>query len=224
MAETKQTESRPAENAASAKRVLNAGSGGRASRQLHPVFRSGGWAEVRLDIDPQAQPDHVGSFTDMNDNFHSDSFDAVWSSHALEHLHAHEVPAALAEFRRILKDDGFVLIRCPDIEIAAALLAEHGPDHVAYMSSVGPITPLDMLFGHGASIARGRVHMAHRTGFTSSSLAKLLLDAGFHTVITKREYFDLWALALMPASNVPRIQEELAAAGLDLSDAEDDVP
>ncbi|NJL09140.1 MAG: class I SAM-dependent methyltransferase [Methylacidiphilales bacterium] len=224
MAETKLTEDRPAEGAVPARCVLNAGSGGRASRQLHPVFRRPNWTEVRLDIDPREQPDHVGSFTDMSDSFASASFDAVWSSHAVEHLHAHEVPSALAEFRRILKDDGFVLIRCPDIEIAAELLIQHGPDHIVYVSSLGPITPLDMLFGHAASIAQGRIHMAHRTGFTCSSLAKLLLDAGFATVIAKREYFDLWVLALMQDANAANIQRELADAGLDLNDTEDDVP
>jgi hypothetical protein len=49
----------------------------------------------------------------------------------------------------------------------------------AYISQSGPITPLDMIFGHTASLARGNEFMAHRTGFTARSLHKLLIEAGF---------------------------------------------
>lgn len=96
----------------------------------------------------------------------SQSFDAVWCSHILEHLYAHEVPAALGEFQRVLKTDGFALIACPDLETVAALIVSDGVDSEAYRSSAGPITPLDMLFGHSASLAQGQLHMAHNTGFT----------------------------------------------------------
>src|SRR5665213_540831 len=39
-----------------------------------------------------------------------------------------------------------------------------------YTSPAGPITPLDMLFGHSDSIASGHLYMAHKTGFTCASL------------------------------------------------------
>src|SRR5215469_1454742 len=173
------------------KRVLSAGSGPLPSRQLHPVFRTDSWQEVRFDIDPQTKPDLVGSITDMSKLVPAQSFDSVWSSHCLEHLYAHEVPAALSEFRRILKIDGFALISSPDIESIAAMILEHGLDHVAYTSPIGPITPHDMLFGHSASIKRGRTFMAHNTGFTCSSLGQLLVDAGFAVVLAKQERFAL---------------------------------
>src|SRR5262252_7592393 len=92
------------------RRVLNAGSGPLSARQLHPVFHERQWRQVRLDIDPQAKPDVVGSITDMSGLLPSETFDAIWSSHSLEHLYAHEVPSALLEFRRILRPDGFALI------------------------------------------------------------------------------------------------------------------
>src|SRR5579871_5732908 len=157
------------------RRVLNAGAGPRSARQLHPGFRKPGWQEVRIDVDPTAEADVVGSITDMAAAFTGDSFDAVWCSHVLEHLFAHEVPAALAEFRRILSPSGFALITSPDIEAVAALVIEHGLDHIAYVSLAGPITALDMLYGHSASIARGRPSMAHHTGFGSASLGRQLV-------------------------------------------------
>jgi hypothetical protein len=200
------------------KRVLSAGSGPVSARQLHPAFRTDCWEEVRFDIDPQVEPDIVGSITDMSELIPSQSFDSVWSSHSLEHLYAHDVSRALGEFRRILRADGFALITTPDIETIASMILEHGLDHVAYTSPMGPITPHDMLFGHSASIQRGSTFMAHNTGFTCTSLGQHLLDAGFPVVLAKREGFALWALALMEEADKTAIQRDLKAGGLDMFD------
>jgi SAM-dependent methyltransferase len=200
------------------RRVLNAGSGPRSSNRLHPLFRSANWREIRVDIDPQTNPDVIGSITDLTGQASSQSFDAVWSSHSLEHLHTHEVPLALAEFRRVLKPDGFALITSPDLESAASALLEHGPEHVLYTSTAGPITPHDILFGHASSIALGKRFMAHNTGFTCALLGKRLLDAGFPIVLVKRQHLDLWAVALMDKADKSALQRECKAAGLDMLD------
>jgi SAM-dependent methyltransferase len=207
----------------SALRVLNAGSGSRSSRQLHRAFRDAPWREVRLDIDPQTNPDLVGSITDISALVSPRSFDAVWSSHSLEHLHAHEVPLALSEFRRVLKPDGFALITTPDLEAVAALVVERGLDHVAYTSPSGSITPRDMLFGHGESIAHGKLYMTHNTGFTCASLGKLLLESGFPTILATRERLDLWMVALMEAANEENVRRQLRDAGLDMVEENDDL-
>ena len=200
------------------KRVLNAGSGSASARRLHPAFRGAGWREVRLDIDPAVDPDITGSLTDMSALVPSQSFDAAWASHSLEHLHPHEVGQALCEFRRILKPDGFALVTSPDLETAASLLLQHGLDHVAYISPMGPITPRDILFGHVDSVRRGMSYMAHHCGFTCDSLGDALLQAGFSMVLAKREGFDLWALALMEEADQESIVADLQIAGLDLFD------
>jgi len=200
------------------RRVLNAGSGPPANRHLHPIFSSSGWSEVRLDIDPRAAAHLTGSIVDMSALVPAQSFDAIWSSHSLEHLYAHEVPRALTEFVRVLNADGFALITSPDLETVAAMVVEQGLDHTAYMSPVGPITPHDMLFGHSASIARGMTFMAHNTGFSCASLGNLLAAAGFATVLVKRDKFDLWALALMQNADKASIQQDLKTSGLDMFD------
>jgi SAM-dependent methyltransferase len=203
------------------KRVLNAGSGPPSNRHLHPTFTKGEWAEVRLDVDPRAAPHLTGSVVDMRTLVQDQSFDAIWSSHSLEHLHGHEVPKALSEFRRILKPDGFALITSPDLEVVASLILERGLHHTAYTSPVGPITPHDMLFGHSGSIARGMTFMAHNTGFTCASLGHLLADAGFAEVLVKRDNFDLWALALMQNADKASIQRDLKASDLDMFDEQE---
>jgi SAM-dependent methyltransferase len=200
------------------KRVLNAGSGAASSRRLHRIFQESQWREIRLDIDPSVKPDLVGSVTDMSALVPSRTFDAVWVSHSLEHLHAHKVVEALLEFRRILKPDGFALITAPDLETVARMILDHGPDHVAYVSPMGPITPQDMLFGHGDSIRRGMTFMAHNSGFTCDSLGAALSRAGFPMVLCKREGFDVWAVALMEEADEMAVLSDLESAGLDLFD------
>ncbi len=202
------------------KRVLNAGSGPKSIRRLEAVFDRLAWRETRVDLDPAVEPDVVGSMTELDSHFEPGSFDAVWSSHSMEHLYNHQIPLALREFRRVLKPDGFALISCPDLETVITLLLQYGSDHVVYRSAAGPITPIDMMFGHSASIASGNVHMAHHSGLTSDRLGRLLLQAGFAEAVTKRQDYDLWALALMKDADRDAIHRSLQAAGLDMTGAE----
>jgi predicted SAM-dependent methyltransferase len=100
------------------------------------------WREIRLDIDPVVAPDIVAAITNMED-VATESVDAVWSSHSLEHLFPHEVPLALQEFARILKPGGFVLITLPDIEEVAKHIAGGNLEDPLYVSPAGPISPID---------------------------------------------------------------------------------
>jgi SAM-dependent methyltransferase len=142
-------------------KVLHVGSGPKLDK-LHPYFREHSWVETRLDIDPECQPDIVASITDMT-AVASQSMDAVYSSHNLEHLHAHEVTLAVREFLRVLKPRGFALIALPDLQSVAQLVVERGLNATAYVSSAGPVAPIDMIYGHRAAIACGMHFMAHRT-------------------------------------------------------------
>jgi predicted SAM-dependent methyltransferase len=195
------------------KRILNAGAGPVSARGIAPIFRNDGWEEVRLDIDPTSKPNVIGSITEMT-TFPDHGFDAIWSSHTLEHLFAHEVLRALHECKRVLKLDGFAIFLCPDLESVAEHLTKYGPDHVAYTSPAGPITALDMIYGHQASVARGRVAMAHKTGFTAERLGNLLLQAGFATVHVRRdEHFEICALAFAERADHAHIERELGGWG-----------
>jgi hypothetical protein len=81
---------------------------------------------------------------------------------------------ALAEFRRVLADDGFAVITCPDLQSVCELVAQDRLTEPAYTAPAGPIAPLDILYGHRAAMARGNLYMAHRCGFTSRVLAATL--------------------------------------------------
>jgi hypothetical protein len=108
-----------------------------------------------------------------------------------------EAPAVLAEFHRVLKPEGFMVLTCPDLQAVAALVAEDRLLEPAYQSTGGPISALDMLYGHGPSLQKGQIHMAHKSGFTSTVLMRVLEAAGFASVGVMRrpEFFDLWAVA-----------------------------
>ncbi len=162
-------------------------------------FSAETWEEVRLDVDPATRPDIIASLADMRRVVPDASFDALYSSHAVEHLYAHEVIPAFREFRRVIKPDGFALITCPDLMAISRFILQHGAEDVAYPSPAGPIRPIDMLFGHGRSIGAGKLAMAHHTGFTAARLARVAMESGFREVrASEGRFFDLWTLLLGP--------------------------
>jgi SAM-dependent methyltransferase len=185
---------------------LHVGCGANRKEQTTAAFAGPDWRELRLDIDARVGPDIVGAMTDMA-AVPDASVEAIFSAHNLEHLYPHEVPRALAEFLRVLKPDGFAVITCPDLQAAAALIAEDKLTDVAYVSPAGPIAPLDMLFGHRPPMALGNLYMAHHCGFTRRALADTLAVGGFASVASVRRpaYFDLWAVA----SKAFRTEDEL---------------
>ena len=178
------------------KTFLHVGCGPGRKGPMTPGFDSPEWSEIRLDIDPSVSPDLVGTMTDLS-AVKTGSMEAVFSSHNIEHLYPHEVPVALSEFKRVLTDDGFVVITCPDLVSVAHCIIERGLSETAYMSPLGPITPLDILYGLQNDIRAGNLYMAHRCGFTAKTLMHTLQRAGFGkiTVVGRRSQFVLWAVA-----------------------------
>ncbi len=175
--------------------VLHVGCGIPLPESLHLGFRTPEWQEVRFDIDPNVNPDIIGTLTDMN-AVQSSSVNAIWSSHNIEHLYPHEVSIALQEFYRVLKVEGLILITCPDIQKVAEYVAQGKLETPLYTISGGAnISALDILYGWGMPISQGNYYMAHRTGFTAETLKNKLRDAGFVDVIVCREDLNLWAKA-----------------------------
>lgn len=179
------------------KQFLHIGCGPKIiSKDLPAYFRSPEWKEIRLDIDPQNEPDIVASMLDMH-VVPDSSFDAVYSSHNIEHLYAHEVPIMLSEVRRVLKADGFFVVTCPDLQEVCRYVADDKLMPPLYNSSSGPISPIDILYGHRGYIQSGNLFMAHKTGFTMTSLLDALGKAQFMVASYKRVKLalSLWVCA-----------------------------
>jgi len=176
---------------------LHVGPGGKTKERTTREFAKPEWSELRLDIDPSVAADIEGSILDMSD-VPNGSVDAVYSSHNLEHIYFHEVPQALAEFYRVLGDDGYVVLTCPDLESVCNQVSGVGLDGVLYESPAGPITALDVIYGHGSSLRAGKVFMAHKCGFTKKTLTESFISAGFAKTATAARgapFYDLWITA-----------------------------
>lgn len=179
------------------KTFLHVGCGPKRKDRTTAGFNTPEWQELRLDIDESVHPDIIGSMTAMPAVTDA-SVDAVFSSHNIEHLYPHEVPLALAEFRRVLRPGGFVVITCPDLQSVCALVAQDRLTEPAYNSPAGPISPIDILYGHRPPMAHGNLYMAHRCGFTKKVLAGTLRASGFlagKTAQRGHPNYDLWAVA-----------------------------
>ncbi|WP_330205261.1 class I SAM-dependent methyltransferase [Cyanobacterium sp. Dongsha4] len=176
----------------SKKTLLHVGCGGYNPNALPQDFRGDDWVEIRLDIDPNVQPDIIGTITDLS-GVPDNSVDAVYSSHNLEHIYNFEVPIALAEFKRVLKDGGFVMFVVPDMQTAAEwVMRGEMEEPPLYQSPAGPVPALWMFYGMGTSY-HGMPYMAHKTGFTTQNLGKQLEENGFKDLKLIRRSFDIVA-------------------------------
>jgi ubiquinone/menaquinone biosynthesis C-methylase UbiE len=176
---------------------LHIGCGEKRKAQTTLAFNTDGWSEVRFDIDPAVKPDVIGTMTDLS-AIPDQSFDALFSSHNIEHLYPHEVGVALDGFVRILKPDGFLVVTCPDLRSICQLVADDKLTEPAYVAPSGPVSPLDVLYGFRPSMAAGNLYMAHRCGFTQKALIDTLRHHGFATVASSSRphpFYDLWAIA-----------------------------
>jgi len=142
-------------------------------------FNNDNWKEIRFDIDKNINPDIVGTLTDMK-LVETGSVDAVYSSHNIEHIYPHEVQIALKEFYRVLKDDGIVVITCPDLQSVCEAVVQDKLLEPLYETEEGhQISPIDILYGWRPAIAGRNEYIAHKSGFTYSVLNTAFFEAGF---------------------------------------------
>jgi SAM-dependent methyltransferase len=177
------------------KKFLHVGCGPQTKSDLKG-FQSNDWEEIRFDINKDVNPDIIGTLTDMS-KVDDQSVDAIYSSHNIEHLFPHEVPKALNEFYRVLKPTGFVVITCPDLISVCEAIIQDRLIEPLYQSPAGPISPIDIIYGHRGYIAQGNIYMAHKCGFTYSVLCNLFYKAGFIKTFggQRATCFDLWLIA-----------------------------
>jgi SAM-dependent methyltransferase len=199
----------------SGRRVLDLGSGeGFGAAILADVAAE----VVGVDIDKQAvehsqlnygRPGlsfEVGSATDLSE-FGSNSFDLVVAFEVIEHLAEHE--QVMSEIRRVLREDGTLVISTPDRLAYAGSSAEPNPFHVRELSMEEFVSLIGAQFEHVSLFGQALVE--------GSQINALGLDAGapveertINFMLTRAE--DGWRPApafspmylLAVASNAPR--------------------
>jgi SAM-dependent methyltransferase len=187
------------------KTFLHVGCGPQYKSQIKG-FDNENWKEIRFDIDEKVNPDIVGTLLDMS-AVEAGSVDAIYSAHNIEHVFPHEVPIVLREFHRVLKDDGMVVLVCPDLQSVCEAVVDDKLLQPLYESPAGPISPIDILYGHRPAIARGNEYMAHKGGFTYSVLNDAFIEAGFKMNYGGRNP-DRWELFIISFKQ-EKLQEEI---------------
>jgi predicted SAM-dependent methyltransferase len=182
------------------RKVLNVG-GNNKEIPLPPQYA--GWEHVLLDIDPRGNPDVVCDARELS-NLPDSTYDSVYCSHNLEHYYRHDAEKVLDGFIHVLKADGFVFIRVPDMaELMLTVVQKNlDIDDFLYQSPAGPITVRDVIYGLGVEIERsGNDFFAHKTGFTEKSLRSILETAGFPRIFTMTGSLEVQAVAFLNEPN-----------------------
>ena len=191
------------------KTFLHVGCGTSHKEQTTFGFNKAEWNEIRLDLNPKVEPDIVSNILDMS-SVQNQSVDAVFSSHNIEHLFPYQVRTALEEFKRVLKQDGFLVLTCPNIKALGTYLTEDKVLDPLYESESGSVSPIDILYGFRPSLAAGNHFMAHKCGFTINILKACLRESGFISIAIfdrAKPFFDIWSIATVEISTDSKLRQ-----------------
>jgi SAM-dependent methyltransferase len=94
------------------------------------------------------------------------------SYHFLEHVYAWEAVNLVAEWRRLLRPGGLLVLELPNIESAARNLLAGMPDQMS-------------MWGFYGDPAHTDPFMCHRWGYTPKTAKRLLETQGFRNVVVK---------------------------------------
>jgi SAM-dependent methyltransferase len=104
--------------------------------------------------------------------FPDEYFDCIVANHTLQMIRFHDLPAALAELRRVLRTRGVLRVLVPDLKRAIDMWLARNEDYFPVADEIEPTTDgkaLRYMFWHGDA----------RSGFTKDSLVELLWRAEF---------------------------------------------
>ena len=138
-------------------------------RKLHigGTVPQAGW-EI-LNANPAACVDHVGKAEDLS-RFEDHTFAEIYASHVLEHLgYQSALPAALAEWHRVLKPEGLLMVSVPDLDTLCDLFSQRDT-----FSSDERFHLMRMMFGGQADSFD-----FHYVGLNEEFLSSFLRNAGF---------------------------------------------
>lgn len=190
------------------KRVLHVYSAQAGSGRMHAKFSGPDWEEIRLDPFDSNKPDILGDWNQLAD-IPDQSFDAIWTSHGVQHMFISEVPKALSHCHRILKDGGLMLITVPDLQSIAKAIYD-GKSPVESLNRIGQpvITSLDLLYG--AFPSPPPATLMNQSAFTAPSIGTAFKKAGFFNIEIKRgDDYVLWGIAYRLPVDAPNKQEKI---------------
>jgi hypothetical protein len=170
--------------------ILNLGFGGLPLKNCPQVDDLLKLKEITVDIDPSRGPNILASMESLP-MIEDGVVGVVYSSHSLEHLAWHKIPACLKEWYRICAPNGHIRIIVPNLQAIAEYLVNGNILDVIYNSSGGAVSAIDMIYGHRGHVARGNDFMSHKTGFTKKSMTQLLTELGYKKFTVEEDDINL---------------------------------
>jgi predicted SAM-dependent methyltransferase len=150
---------------------------------------------LRVDIRENVNPDYRCDLRTLP--FGNKEFDIVFSSHTLEHFGRNEVSDVLAEWTRILKDEGEMRLVLPNIKWAAQHIMNEEIDNDV----------LNVLYGQQSYDLN-----YHKCGFIPQTLEQLLAKQGFKHFVWDMHNYHMFVRAWkIPPKEM--IEAGLAEAG-----------
>lgn len=161
--------------------MLNIGCGTSHISKTNPYFRD--WKEVRADL----YRDDVDMKCDLvkMDHIGDGSFDCVWASHVVEHQYWHELPIVFENIMRVLKDDGFAIVKVPDIGAVADRIKDGLLDPIPQLYGLAPI---DFLYGMRMRVEADPLGEIHKTCFTMDSMSRILQSFNIKAFLSDYNY------------------------------------
>lgn len=135
-----------------------------------------------LDIEPRPEVDFVADAVNLS-QFSSDSCDAIYASHVLEHFHHGingEVINVLKEWHRVLKPGGIIYLSVPDLDRLCWLFTKPGVSFQEKMQI------MCVLYG-----GQSNIYDVHKIGFDFQIMSYYLSTVGFVN-IQRVERFNLF--------------------------------
>ncbi len=130
--------------------------------------------EGYIGVDIAGEPDVLADVRALP--YEDGSVDEVIAIHLLEHLYRWEAPAALAEWARVLKPGGRLVLELPDVVKCCEQVLAGAKDRLGVWGLYGSPEYADPL-------------MCHRWGWRSDELAAELRTAGFTRVRVREPQF-----------------------------------
>jgi len=151
--------------------VLNVGCGKTKLEYQSSHFKD--WKEIRVDGFENPTADIIDSMVGL-EKIPNETVDAIWASHVVEHNYWHELPKVFNSFLRVLKEDGFAVIRVPDLGSIGSSIENNLLEPLYDTEGAGTVSIIDMIYGHRGFTESWGEGMAHKTGFTKKSMEQLL--------------------------------------------------
>ena len=133
---------------------------------------------LSVDVRPEAQPDILSAAWDLR-TLADGSVGEIYSRHMIEHLDPNDARRTLARWAELLGPGGVLNVIAPDLEFHARQLL--GTATSKFPSQWDHA--MAGFYGWREESRGGDREDAHRWGYTESSLAHVLTEAGFERVV-----------------------------------------